>query len=131
VADLRLLQLAAAGSNGRAQVNAQGQLYPDRMPAERALEVGLVNQVFDSHESLVSGALDIAGRIAKRSPLAVWGTKEMINYTRDHSVADGLRYMAGWQSGMFQPRDMLEEFAAKGEGRDPEFDALPSRPTSI
>ncbi|HTN99713.1 MAG TPA: enoyl-CoA hydratase-related protein, partial [Microthrixaceae bacterium] len=54
----------------------------DRMPADRALAVGLVNQVFDDHDSLVSGVLDIAGRIAKRSPLAVWGTKEMINYTR-------------------------------------------------
>jgi len=101
----------------------------DRMPAERALACGLVNQVFDDHQSLVDGVLDIAGRIAKRSPLAIWGTKEMINYTRDHSVADGLKYIAGWQSGMFQPTDMLEEFAAKGEQRDPEFEELPTRPT--
>ncbi len=103
----------------------------DRMPAQRALQVGLVNQVFDDHESLVSGVLDIAGRIATRSPLAVWGTKEMINFTRDHSVADSLRYMAGWQSGMFQPTDMLEEFTAKGEQRDPSFEELPSRPSGI
>ncbi len=103
----------------------------ERMPAQRALEVGLVNRVFDDHESLVSGVLDIAGKIAVRSPLAIWGTKEMINYTRDHSVADSLKYMAGWQSGMFQPRDMLEEFAAKGERRDPEFEGLPTRPDSI
>ncbi len=103
----------------------------DRMPAQRALEVGLVNQVFDDHESLVSGVLDIAGRIAVRSPLAIWGTKEMINFTRDHSVADSLKYMAGWQSGMFQPRDMLEEFAAKGEQRAPEFDGLPTRPDGV
>jgi serine/threonine protein kinase len=37
--DLRLLQLAAAGSNGRAEVNAQGQLYPNGMSAERALRL--------------------------------------------------------------------------------------------
>lgn len=103
----------------------------DRMPADRALACGLVNQVFDDHESLVAGVLDIAGRIAIRSPLAIWGTKEMINYTRDHSVADGLRYMAGWQSGMFQPHDMLEEFAAKGDKRAPEFEELPPRPNRI
>jgi len=103
----------------------------DRMPAERALQVGLVNQVFPDHSSLVQGVLEIAARIAVRSPLAIWGTKEMINYTRDHSVADGLRYIAGWQSGMFQPRDMLEEFAAKGERRAPEFEELPARPESI
>ncbi len=55
----------------------------------------------------------------------------MVNYTRDHSVADSLRYMAGWQSGMFQPADMLEEFAAKGEQRDPVFEELPPRPSEM
>ena len=62
-------------------------------------------------------------------PLAIWGTKEMINYTRDHSVADSLRYIAGWQTGMFQPGDMMEEFAAKAEKREPKFEDLPPRPT--
>lgn len=103
----------------------------DRMPARRALECGLVNQVFEDHDSLVEGVLEIAGRIATRSPLAIWGTKEMINYTRDHSVADGLRYIAGWQSGMFQPADMVEEFAAKGEKRAPIFEELPEPPQSL
>lgn len=103
----------------------------DRLPAQRALEIGLVNQVFSDHDSLVSGVLDIAGRIAKRSPLAIWGTKEMINYGRDHTVADGLRHIAGWQTGMFQPADMLEEFTAKGEKRDPDFEEIPPRPTGF
>jgi enoyl-CoA hydratase len=103
----------------------------DRMPAQRALEVGLVNHVYPDHRALIEGVLDVAARIALRSPLAIWGTKEMLNYTRDHSVADGLRYIAGWQSGMFQPTDMLEEFAAKGERRAPEFEELPPRPSSI
>lgn len=103
----------------------------DRMPAQRALEVGLVNQVFDDHESLVAGVLEIAARIAKRSPLAIWGTKEMINYTRNHSVADGLLHIAGWQTGMFQPADMIEEMTAKGEQRDPSFDPIPPRPTEF
>jgi len=103
----------------------------DRMPAQRALECGLVNQVFEDHDALVQGVLEIAGRIATRSPLAIWGTKEMINYTRDHSVADGLKYIAGWQSGMFHPTDMMEEFAAKGEKREPVFEELPSPPQSL
>jgi len=103
----------------------------DRLPAARAREVGLVNEVFADHEALVSGVLDVAARIARHSPLAIWGTKEMINFTRDHTVADSLRYMAGWQSGMFQPADMMEEFGAKSDQRDPEFEDLPSRPGSI
>lgn len=99
----------------------------DRMLAARAREVGLVNEVFDDHESLVAGVLEIAERIATKSPLAIWGTKEMINFTRDHSVADSLRYMAGWQAGMFQPADMMEEFGAKADKRPAQFEELPKR----
>jgi enoyl-CoA hydratase len=83
-----------------------------------------VNQVFDDHDALVEGTLAVAAEIAAKSPLAIWGTKEMVNYTRDHTVADALDHMASWQSGMFQPADMVESFVAKGEGRDTAFDDL-------
>ncbi len=95
-----------------------------RFPAQRAYEVGLVNRVFDDHEALVSGTLEVAAQIAAKSPLAIWGSKEMITYARDHSVADGLNYIATWQTGMFQPADMMETFAAKADKRDPAFDDL-------
>ncbi len=93
----------------------------NRVPATRAAEVGLVNEVFPDHESLVAGAIEVAQEIASKSPLAIWGTKEMVNFGRDHSVADSLRHMAAWQSGMFQPADMIETFVAKGDKREPEF----------
>ncbi len=97
-----------------------------RMSAQRAVEVGLVNQLFDTHEDLVAGVLEIAAEIAAQSPLAVWGTKEMVNYARDHSVADGLNYIATWQTGMFQGGDMMEAFAAQADKRDPDYqDLLP------
>ena len=99
-----------------------------RMPAQRAYEVGLVNGVFDTHDELIAGVLDVAAQIAAKSPLAIWGSKEMITYARDHSVADSLNYIATWQTGMFQPADMLESFLAKAEGRDPIFDNLLSTP---
>ncbi len=103
----------------------------DRMPASRAMALGLVNEVFDDHESLVEGTLEIATRIARHSPLAIWGTKEAINYSRDHTVADSLHQMAGWQSGMFVGTDMAEAFAAKAEGRPGSFDAIPTRPEAV
>jgi len=99
-----------------------------RMPARRAYEVGLLNGVFASHDELVAGALDTAAQIAAKSPLAIWGSKEMITYARDHTVADALNYIATWQTGMFQPADMMESFLAKAEGRDPVFDNLLSTP---
>ncbi|MDH4171329.1 MAG: crotonase/enoyl-CoA hydratase family protein [Acidimicrobiia bacterium] len=95
-----------------------------RMTAQRAHEVGLVNEVFDTHDDLVAGVLEIAGEIATKSPLAVWGSKEMITYARDHSTADSLNYIATWQTGMFQPADMMESFAAKQDQRDAVYDDL-------
>lgn len=102
-----------------------------RLPAARAHQVGLVNEVFDDHESLVAGVLEIAHEIAGKSPLAIWGSKEMLNYSRDHSVTDGLNYIATWQTGMFQPHDMMESFGAKGEKRDPNFDDLLPNPSGF
>jgi enoyl-CoA hydratase len=96
-----------------------------RMYSEEAREFGLVNKVFPDTESMQAYVMDIAAQIASRSPMAVNGCKEMINYSRDHSVADSLKYMATWQSGMFQPQvDMMETFTAKMEKREPVFDEL-------
>jgi enoyl-CoA hydratase len=95
-----------------------------RLPAQRAKELGLVNDVLPDQESLISAVMQVAREIAARSPLAVHGSKEMLNFARDHSVEEALRYMAAWQSGMFQPADMLENFAAKAQKREPSFDDL-------
>lgn len=97
----------------------------ERMPASRAKELGLVNEVYTDQPAMLNAVLSIAERIASRSPLAVHGTKEMINYTRDHSVEDSLRYMATWQTGMFHPTDLIESFGARMETRDPEYEDLP------
>ena len=77
-----------------------------------------MNGVYDTHAEMITGVLAVAAEIAARSPLAVWGSKEMITYARDHSVADGLNYIATWQTGMFQPADMTEAFVARAEKRD-------------
>lgn len=92
--------------------------------AQEALAWGLVNQVFDSQEALIEGVMAIAAQIAKHSPLAVTGCKEMLNYSRDHSVADSLKYMATWQSGMFRPNDMMKTFQAKASKSQAQFDNL-------
>lgn len=98
-----------------------------RLPADRAVAVGLVNEVFATHAEMVEAVLGIAHEIASKSPLAMWGSKEMLLYARDHTVADSLEHIASWQTGMFQPGDMVEAFAARAEGRDPEFpDLLPA-----
>lgn len=52
------------------------------------------------YEELLAGVMAVAQVVASHSPLALAGSKEMLNYTRDHSVADALNYVATWQAGM-------------------------------
>ena len=67
----------------------------------------------------------LAKEIAEKSPLAVYGSKVMINYARDHTIADGLDYIATWQAGMYHPEvDMMEAFKARNEKRPGKFDEL-------
>jgi enoyl-CoA hydratase len=95
-----------------------------RLTAQRAKEIGLVNEVFETHEALVEHALATAREIAEKSPLAVAGSKVMINYARDHSIKDSLDYIATWQSGMFAPMHMMEAFQAKAQKREASFPDL-------
>ena len=99
-----------------------------RLPAQKAMEIGLVNALFDTHEELVAHTLETAREIAAKAPLAVAGSKVMINYARDHSIKDSLDYIATWQVGMFSPALMQEAFKAKQEKRDGNFpDLIPLR----
>jgi enoyl-CoA hydratase len=99
-----------------------------RLPAHRAREIGLVNEVLPDHDAVVAHALATAREIASKSPLAVAGSKVMINYARDHTIKDALDYIALWQVGMFSGPHMAETFKAKAEKRDPVFpDLLPLR----
>ena len=95
-----------------------------KLPAHKAREIGLVNEVFDTHEALVAHVMQTAREIASKAPLAVAGSKVMINYARDHTVADGLDYIATWQTGMFSGAHMAEAFRAKQEKRDANFPDL-------
>ena len=98
----------------------------ERVPAEKAKEIGLVNEVFESHDALVDGVMAIAEKIAAHSPLAVTGCKQMINYARDHSTEDTLNHIALWNAAMLSTDDIKESYIAKTEKRAPNFDDLQS-----
>ena len=95
-----------------------------RMPALKAKEIGWVNEVLSTHEECVAHALATAHEIASKAPLAVTGSKVMINYARDHTIADALDYIAVWQTAMFSGAHMGEAFKAKQEKREPVFQDL-------
>lgn len=95
-----------------------------RLSADEAKACGLVNQVFATHQQLVEGVMEIARSIAAKTPLAIAGSKEILNYARDHSIQDGLNYIATWNAAMLQTADMPESFAATAQKREPKFDDL-------
>lgn len=95
-----------------------------KFSASEAEAMGLLNRVFPDQEALLAGVMDIAAQIAANSPLAVVGCKEMLNYSRDHSVQDSLSYMATWQSGMFRQDDMMKSFVAKSQKAQPSYDEV-------
>jgi enoyl-CoA hydratase len=100
-----------------------------KFSAQEAKAMGFVNQVFETQEELLAGVMDIAKQIAEQSPMAVAGCKEMLNYSRDHSVEDSLKYMATWQSGMFRPNDMMKSFAASAQKTTADYEPiLPRKP---
>jgi enoyl-CoA hydratase len=95
-----------------------------KMEAEEAVSSGLVNRVFSDADSMLNGVMEIARQIAANSPVAVMGSKLMLNYARDHTVSDSLEYIATWQAGMFQQADILESMMAKAQKRDAAFEPL-------
>jgi enoyl-CoA hydratase len=95
-----------------------------RLPARKAKEIGLVNEVYPDQEAMLAEVMNVAREIAAKDPLAVAGSKVMMNYARDHTIRDGLDYIATWQSGMFAPSHMAEAFAAKNERRAANYQDL-------
>lgn len=91
------------------------------MSAAEAKERGFINETYGDQDEMLEAVLEIAGEIASKSPMAIWGTKRTLNYGRDHSVADGLEYIATWNAAMFDTDDMAEAFRASTEDRDAEF----------
>ena len=98
-----------------------------RMSAAEAKQIGLVNRVYADQDAMLEGVFDLAGEIASKPPLAVYGCKRMINYARDHSTADGLDYIAIWNASFLQGAEMQEAMLANQQKRPGEFVDLPKK----
>ena len=87
-----------------------------RIDAAEALALGFVNRVYPDRDALLAGVTEIAREIASKAPLAIRGSKEMILYARDHTVADGLNYIATWNAGMMSQADLMGSVEAQMKG---------------
>jgi enoyl-CoA hydratase len=96
----------------------------ERLGAERALAVGLINAVLPDADALLSHALDLARQIAEKSPLAIAGSKRALNYAIDHPTHEALQQMTLLQSAIFDLGEMQRAIAGWKAKTAPEFDPL-------
>ena len=89
--------------------------------AERALRIGLVNDVLADVDALHDAAAALAAEIAANSPLAVQGTKRVLQVCEDRTVEEGLDYVAVWNAAFLVSDDLTEAMTAFFEKRPPVF----------
>ncbi|KAI3316720.1 enoyl CoA hydratase-like protein [Xylariaceae sp. AK1471] len=92
--------------------------------ADEALAVGFVSRVLENKAKAIEAATKMAAFIASKSPVAVQGTKEILNHARDNSVADSLRYTAVWNSGMLNSSDVQAAMLSSLKKTKPRFEKL-------
>lgn len=89
--------------------------------AARAEKIGLVNDVYPDQETVLAKARELAAEIAANPPLVVQGTKQVLSTNTERQVAEGLRYVAAWNSAFLPSKDLQEAVQAFLERRAPEF----------
>ena len=95
-----------------------------RLAARKAQGYGLVNEVFDSSEAMLAAAMQCAMEIAAKPPVAIWGTKQVIHYARDHTVDQALKQMGWVQGAIWSNANVGEAVAAMKEKRPGRYDSL-------
>ncbi|WP_425992745.1 enoyl-CoA hydratase-related protein [Brevundimonas sp. TWP2-3-2] len=99
------------------------------LTVDRAERLGMINAVLPDAEAVVTAALDMAKRIATKAPLAISGSKAALNHARDHSVAEGLEWIAVMQGSLWSPADVTAAIQARMSRAEGEFAPLsPLRP---
>ncbi|MDG2060700.1 MAG: crotonase/enoyl-CoA hydratase family protein [SAR86 cluster bacterium] len=95
-----------------------------RFMPEEAMKFGLVNKIYDTQAEMIKEVMLIAKEIASKGPLAITSTKEMLNFSRDHSIEESLNYVALWNTAMGINDEMSVAFKAKAEKKEAEFENL-------
>lgn len=88
---------------------------------QEATAMGLSNACFADQDALMTHVFSIAATIAGKSPLSIRGSKDVILYSRDHSIEDGLNYVATWNAGMMISEDIKTALRAQKKGETPVF----------
>ena len=95
-----------------------------RMLADEAKNSGLVGEIYETQDEMLDAVHKLAAEIASKSPVAIYGLKAVMNYSRDHNVSDSLDFNALWSGAMLSQADMTEAMTAQMEKRDASFDKM-------
>ena len=93
--------------------------------AHEAKEYGFVNRLYENHDTLIEGALEIANEIASNSPAAVYGCKRVIDFSRDHTIDEGLEWINMWNASMLSQSELMEGFQSYNSKKEGNFAELP------
>jgi len=88
--------------------------------ADEAHRIGFVSRI--APNNLIEDAVKLCCDIAALSPVAVTSTKTSLNYSRDHTVQEGLEHIALHNSIALQSEDLIKAFAM--DGTKPNFEEL-------
>mmetsp|Transcript_16548 Transcript_16548/g.33899 ORF Transcript_16548/g.33899 Transcript_16548/m.33899 type:complete len:302 (-) Transcript_16548:110-1015(-) len=97
---------------------------------DEALRIGFVSRISETESSLGPMAVSVCQAIARNSPVAVTGTKLSLNYSRDHSVADGLEHIATHNAAALITDDIMTSFVSAASGGNSAPDFVPLCPIS-
>lgn len=95
-------------------------LTGDRTSGEELYRLGVVEQC-TSREGLMPAALDLAARIASKSPVATRTAKHTLNVIEQTGLRDGQRYEQDMTAAIANTEDAKEAQLAFREKRDPVF----------
>jgi len=96
-----------------------------KMKALECQNRGLFNEVYSNHANMIAAVMKLAREIASRPPLAVYGCKRIISYSRDNNTSDALDNIALWNMSMLNPSEIMEAIMAGNQKRDANFKELP------
>ncbi|MYJ74853.1 MAG: 2-(1,2-epoxy-1,2-dihydrophenyl)acetyl-CoA isomerase, partial [Gammaproteobacteria bacterium] len=95
-------------------------LLAERLPAEKALQWGLVNRLFEDNASLMEGAMAIAKRLAD-GPASLALIRKAYWATWHNAYEQQIDLEARYQAQAGRSRDYAEGVKAFLEKRDPRF----------
>jgi enoyl-CoA hydratase len=132
IAEINLGMMADVGTLNRAPKQLPEAIIRElaytggKLAAERAYQLGFVNAVGETPEAALALAMQCAQTIASKAPIAIAASKEMISYTRDHSVAESFTFLNALQPSIFDAALIQQAAEQVRRGQAPSYQDIPA-----